>query len=188
MYELYLLKKYWIFIAIGFFSSIFCLILLCGVSTGSSESAVASAFLVRPFEDNINFVITSHFGERPDPIEEGKITFHSGIDMSAPEGTNIVASGEGKVIEVGYSEEGLGNYVYIEHDLGSLKMYTMYGHMLDNSIVVTKGQKVKQKDKIGIIGNTGRSTGVHLHFMVSMYKLSLLKDDLVDPIMVIEGL
>ena len=131
---------------------------------------------------------TSDFGYRVDPIDKSSISFHSGIDLSAPEGTDIVASADGEVIGTGYQENGLGNYVYLKHDLGGIVLYTMYGHMLDDSIVVEVGDIVKKKDKIGTIGSTGRSTGIHCHFMISVNKLSFQEEDLLNPIIVVEGL
>lgn len=157
-------------------------------STVGSEKNIVSLNLKIPFEDGIDFRITSLFGERIDPIETDKIKFHTGIDLGASDGVNIVASLDGKVIEVGYSETGLGNYVYLEHNISGLKVYTIYGHMLEDSIVVKKGDIVTTKQKIGVIGNTGKSTGTHLHFVICINKLSFEKKYLLDPINVIEGL
>lgn len=188
MQELLFLKKYWVFFPIIFFSFFFLMLLMCTTSTGSSEGNVVSLTLKVPFEDGVDFSITSLFGERVDPIETDKIKFHTGIDLGASDGVNIVASLEGKVIEVGYSETGLGNYVYLEHNISGLKVYTIYGHMLDDSIVVKKGDFVETKQKIGVIGSTGKSTGTHLHFVICINKLSFDKEYLLDPINVIEGL
>lgn len=186
--EYYFLKKYaW---KIGFacmpFFLLFIILLSVGTSSGGSEEGLATAYFSTPFEDNVNYVITSNFGNRIDPITLDKISFHSGIDLSAPEGTNIVACADGIVYETGYSESGLGNYVYIEHDFGSLKMYSMYGHMSDDSIIVNVGDKVKVKQKIGVIGTTGKSTGIHLHFMISKNKISFKEADLIDPINILK--
>lgn len=158
------------------------------MSSTSDETNAVSLTLKIPFEDGVDFAITSLFGDRIDPIEKDKIKFHAGIDLGADDGTNIVASFDGKVIEVGYSETGLGNYVYIEHNISGLKVYTVYAHMLDDSVVVKKGDLVQTKQKIGVIGSTGKSTGTHLHFVVCMGKLSFAKEDVIDPIYIIEGL
>lgn len=186
MNELIFLKKYGFIIAGGgiLFLLIF-LILMCNSISGGGYEGVAYAYLTVPFNDDVKYTITSNFGERIDPIETDKIAFHSGIDITAPEGTSIVASYDGVVVGVGYQENGLGNYVYLEHNLGDIKLYTMYGHMLDDSIVVKEGQKVKTKDKLGIMGSTGKSTGRHLHFMISVNKISYKQEDLIDPINVI---
>lgn len=187
MQELQLIKKYGLLFSIGFFGLFFCMILLFSSTTNSSESTAVSITLQVPFEDNVNYVITSLFGERQDPIEPEKTKFHKGIDLAAPDGTNIVSSYDGVIISTGNSEE-LGNYVYIEHNVSGIKVYTLYAHMLDDSIVVKTGQKVKTKEKIGVIGSTGKSTGTHLHFVICIHQLSFELEYLLDPINVIEGL
>lgn len=116
----------------------------CSSSAGNSES-VAFINLTPPFPDGTNFVKTSSFGYRIDPIDRLNISFHSGLDLSAPAGTDIVASGDGEVVETGFQENGLGNFVYLKHDFGGMILFTMYGHMLDDSIVVQVGDKVIQK-------------------------------------------
>lgn len=181
--EYYFLKKHGWKIGLAFMPCFLLFIILLNVgSSGGSEESLTTAYFSVPFEDNVSYTITSEFGNRIDPITLDKVSFHSGIDVSAPEGTSIVASADGVVYEVGYSESGLGNYLYIEHDFGSLKMYSIYGHMLDNSIVVSVGDKVNVKQKIGTIGTTGRSTGIHLHFMIAKNKISFKEADLIDPI------
>lgn len=159
----------------------------CSSSAGNSES-VAFINLTPPFPDGTNFVKTSSFGYRIDPIDRLNISFHSGLDLSAPAGTDIVASGDGEVVETGFQENGFGNFVYLKHDFGGMILFTMYGHMLDDSIVVQVGDKVIQKQKLGTIGSTGRSTGIHCHFTISLDKLSFKEEDLLDPNIVVEGL
>src|SRR5574344_1670305 len=110
------------------------------------------------------------------------------MDLSAPSGTEIIAVGDGIVYETGYSETGLGNYVYLKHDMDGIIYYTVYGHMLDNSIKVIKDQEVKEGNVIGTIGSTGLSTGTHLHFTITSPILSFNKEYLVDPYYVINGL
>lgn len=85
---------------------------------------------------------------------------HEGIDMAAPVGTAIYATGEGTVIWAGW-QRGYGNLVKIQHELGT---ETRYGHM--SKIRVKVGQKVSRGSRIGDMGNTGRSTGSHLHYEV----------------------
>ena len=150
--EYYFLKKYGWKIGCACMPFFFLfIVLLCATSSGGSEEGVATAFFTTPFEEEIKYTITSNYGTRIDPIDLNKISFHSGIDLSAPAGTSIVASADGIVYEVGYSESGLGNYVYIEHDYGGLVLYTMYGHMADDSIVVNVGDKVTKGSTICVI-------------------------------------
>jgi murein DD-endopeptidase MepM/ murein hydrolase activator NlpD len=108
-----------------------------------------------------DYPITSPFGKRTDPIN-GSSSFHPGIDIGAPKGTDILAAEDGIVV-VAQWYGGYGNCVILDHGHGVM---TLYGHMLDNSITVKKGETVKRGQKIGEVGMTGRSTGYHLHFGV----------------------
>jgi murein DD-endopeptidase MepM/ murein hydrolase activator NlpD len=103
--------------------------------------------------------ITSGFGRRQDPIEDG-LDYHPGVDISAPYGTVIQAPAEGLVVFCGW-EQGYGNTVEISHGGG---LVTRYAHM--SKILVKPGQVVKRWQKIGLVGTTGRSTGAHLHYEV----------------------
>ena len=94
---------------------------------------------------------------------------HSGIDIAAPEGTPIVSPAAGVVIDVGNYFFN-GNSIFIDHGQG---LITMYCHM--SKVLVKNGQKVEKGQKIGAIGKTGRVTGPHLHWAVS------LNDARVDP-------
>jgi len=106
--------------------------------------------------------ITSPFGTRVDPITGRAGVFHSGIDVGAPFGVNIVAAEAGTVIFSGW-QGGYGNTVIISHGNG---MQTMYAHA--SSRLVNTGQSVARGQAIARIGSTGRSTGNHLHFEVRM--------------------
>ncbi len=101
--------------------------------------------------------LTSGFGYRPDPFT-GRRSFHNGIDWAAPRGTPIVASMAGRVVESGVHSI-YGNYVVIQHPEG---FQSLYAHM--DRILVSRGQNVSQRQQIGTMGSTGRSTGSHLHF------------------------
>ena len=103
--------------------------------------------------------LSSGFGMRKDPFT-GFWSMHRGFDIVAPKGAAVRASNEGSVIYTG--ENGLyGKYVLLSHQGG---FQTLYAHL--NKWVVSEGQWVDQKQKIAEVGNTGRSTGPHLHFSI----------------------
>lgn len=102
---------------------------------------------------------SSGFGYRSDPFT-GTRTFHQGIDITAPHGKAIVASGDGIVVKA-ERLRGLGRAVYIAHGFG---ITTRYGHM--SRLAVEAGQRVSRGDVIGYVGSSGRSTGNHLHYEV----------------------
>lgn len=99
---------------------------------------------------------TSGFGERRDPFT-GQRTQHGGVDLAAPEGTPIPAAKDGVVIAAG-PRGGYGNAIELQHADGTT---TLYGHA--SQVNVTPGMSVKTGDAIGLVGQTGRSTGPHLH-------------------------
>jgi len=104
-----------------------------------------------------NRYITSHFGMRKDPIS-GALNFHTGTDFRANTGTTVMASLDGTVSVV--SENWLyGKHIIISHSNG---YKTLYAHL--NSTTVKQGDRVMRGRKIGETGNTGYSTGPHLHF------------------------
>ncbi|QTQ15681.1 peptidoglycan DD-metalloendopeptidase family protein [Treponema parvum] len=105
------------------------------------------------------YYISSTYGWRLSPFT-GKRSFHSGIDMSAPAGTSVYAALGGVVSFVGYNNV-YGNYIIISHHSG---YKTLYGHL--SATLVLKGQSVSPANVIGRVGNTGLSTGPHLHFTV----------------------
>lgn len=97
---------------------------------------------------------------------------HSGLDISAPNGTKIVAADGGTVTFAGASS-GFGNTVVIKHG----KLSTLYAHQKDGSIVVKKGDKVDQGQKIGEVNNTGSSFGDHLHFNIQKQSIPAYASD-----------
>ncbi len=103
--------------------------------------------------------ISSKFGYRIHPITK-KHTFHAGIDLSATSGTPIYATADG-VIEYAKRKGGYGNYILIDHPYG---FKTAYGHL--SKLNVKVGDYVLKNDLIGYVGNTGRSTGPHLHYEI----------------------
>ena len=103
--------------------------------------------------------ITSQFGYRYHPIT-GKFGIHNGTDIAAPEGTPIYAAFNGRVEEIGYNSVR-GNYILLSHG-GDTQ--TLYLHC--SEIVAPEGAVVRQGEIIAKVGNTGYSTGPHLHFEV----------------------
>ena len=110
--------------------------------------------------DKKYFSISSGFGYRKDPFTSER-SFHSGIDISSPgiENTKAYTIDPGTIHEISYNNRA-GNYIFIEHD----DYFTIYAHL--NKILVEESQKVEAGEAIGTIGDTGRSTGAHLHFEV----------------------
>ncbi len=115
-----------------------------------------------PFADPIPsgaYRLTSSFGPRRDPLGAGS-RMHSGTDFAGARGTPIHATADGTVLRAG-RVGGFGNFVEIAHEFG---IVTRYAHM--DSVAVRPGQKVSRGDRVGAMGNTGRSTGTHLHYEV----------------------
>jgi murein DD-endopeptidase MepM/ murein hydrolase activator NlpD len=106
-----------------------------------------------------NVRITSRYGTRIHPMS-GLLTFHSGIDLAAPTGTPVVAAAAGVVADVGF-DEVMGNYVLMTHSGG---FETFYGHLETTN--VTLNQEVASGMILGTVGDTGLTTGAHLHFEI----------------------
>ncbi len=103
--------------------------------------------------------LTSNFGRRKAPTR-GASTYHKGVDWATPVGTAVMASSTGTVAKAGWGS-GYGYVVYINHADGR---QTRYGHL--SKVLVSQGQTVTQGQKIALSGNTGVSTGPHVHFEV----------------------
>jgi len=103
--------------------------------------------------------VTSPFGNRTSPFS-GILKFHEGMDIAAQTGTPVVAPADGVVIKAGFST-GYGNMVEISHGYG---LKTVFGH--NSRLNVKAGQRVKRGDVISYVGDTGSSTGPHLHYEV----------------------
>jgi murein DD-endopeptidase MepM/ murein hydrolase activator NlpD len=107
--------------------------------------------------------VSAPYGLRVDPFIE-KYKAHEGIDFSISRGTPVYATAEGKVIEVvarHRPNKGYGKYVVIDHGNG---YHTKYAHLQRS--LVKEGQRIKRHETIGLVGDTGRSTGPHLHYEV----------------------
>ena len=113
--------------------------------------------ILEPRLPPVGGTITSGVGMRVDPID-GKLRHHNGIDIAIPEGTLVRPATSGVVVFSGH-RPGYGYTVLVEHDNG---MITLYGH--NSRLTVSQGQVVDADTVIAYSGNTGRSTGPHLHF------------------------
>ena len=101
----------------------------------------------------------SGYGMRIDPVYHVR-RFHAGMDFSAPVGTDVFATGNAKVVFTGW-KQGYGSTVELDHRFGYT---TLYAHLY--KVLVHNGQNVKRGDVIALVGNTGKSTGPHLHYEV----------------------
>ena len=106
--------------------------------------------------------ISSGFGPRRSPFT-GRLSMHKGIDIAGPDGTPIVATADGIVIRSEFNKYGFGNLIVINHGYG---FSTKYGHL--QKLTVKVGDRVKRGQVIAYRGNTGRSTGTHLHYEVNI--------------------
>jgi murein DD-endopeptidase MepM/ murein hydrolase activator NlpD len=102
----------------------------------------------------------SSFGTRYHPILK-VVRPHEGIDLTAPKGTPIYATADGKVVQAGFRAGGFGKKILIDHGFG---YRTLYGHC--DEVMVTPGQMVKRGEVIGEVGSTGLSKSSHLHYEV----------------------
>jgi len=124
------------------------------------EEFLASIPAISPVADKDLTRFASGYGYRIHPIYRTK-KMHTGIDLTAPVGTEVYATGNGKVTAAGYTLGGFGLRVIIDHGFG---YKTLYAHL--NSVSVKEGKEVKRGELIGTIGSTGRSTAPHLHYEV----------------------
>jgi len=104
--------------------------------------------------------MASGYGYRSDPFTKAR-KMHWGMDFTAPRGTPVYASGDGKVSRADNSAAGYGKHIRIDHGFG---YESLYAHLYKYN--VSKGQKVKRGDLIGFVGSTGRSEAPHLHYEV----------------------
>jgi murein DD-endopeptidase MepM/ murein hydrolase activator NlpD len=126
----------------------------------NKEAMLASIPAIQPVSNEKLTRVASGFNYRIHPIYKVR-HFHTGIDFTAPRGTEIYATGDGVVKEVEMKNRGYGNHVVIDHGYG---YQTLYAHM--SRFNVRPGEKVKRGDVIGFVGSTGTSTAPHLHYEV----------------------
>lgn len=103
--------------------------------------------------------VASGYGWRVDPVYHTR-RFHEGMDFTAPTGTDVYATGNGKVVFNGW-RQGFGNCVIVDH---GFNYESLYAHLYKS--LVREGQQVKRGDIIALVGSTGKSTGPHLHYEV----------------------
>ncbi len=127
----------------------------------SNQQFRASKPSINPISSADPFWITSSYGYRNDPFT-GRRTAHHGIDLAGPHGLNIHVSGDGTVVKARVNRSGYGKEVIVDHGFGYT---TRYAHLQE--ILVKPGQKLKRGEVLGTMGNTGRSTGPHLHYEVN---------------------
>lgn len=121
---------------------------------------LASIPAIQPVSNKDLTRMASGYGMRIDPHYKTP-AFHEGMDFTAPTGTPIYATGNGTVIRADQTARGYGNHVRIDHGFGYV---TLYAHM--SKIAVKPGQTVSRGEVIGFVGNTGKSSGPHLHYEV----------------------
>ncbi len=115
---------------------------------------------IQPISNQELTRMASGFGWRSDPFTKAR-KMHYGMDFTAPKGTPVYASGDGKISRADNNSSGYGKHIRIEHGYGYL---SLYGHLSEYNVKV--GQKVKRGDLIGFVGSTGRSEAPHLHYEV----------------------
>ncbi len=136
----------------------------------NKEKMLSCIPAIQPISNKDLRRIASGWGWRMHPIY--KIPkFHYGIDFTAPKGTPVYATGDGVIKKIARSRRGYGNEILIDHGFGYV---SVYAHL--NGFNVKKGQYVKRGDVIGFVGNTGLSTGPHLHYGI------MLRGKYVNPI------
>ncbi len=126
----------------------------------NKEKMLSSIPAIQPVSNKNLKHMASGYGYRIDPIYKTR-RMHTGMDFTAKSGTNIYATGDGVVEALEKSGWGYGRCIVINHGYG---YKTRYAHL--SAFKVSQGQKVKRGELIGLVGNTGKSTGPHLHYEV----------------------
>lgn len=134
------------------------------------EKLLTAIPAIQPVKNENLKRIASGYGWRSDPFTKVK-KFHNGMDFSAPRGTPVYATGDGRVVRSDNRATGYGNHIRVDHGYGYM---SLYAHLYKFNVRV--GQRVKRGDIIGFVGSTGRSQGPHLHY-------EIFKDDVhINPI------
>ena len=127
-------------------------------SAGDMLSCVPSVPPLLPDPKSVR--LSSGFGYRTDPVYGGGES-HGGQDFATDRGTPVYATGDGVVVKASFQFNGYGNEIVIDHGYG---YQTRYAHL--SVIIINEGMKVRRGEQIGNVGNTGKSTGPHLHYEV----------------------
>lgn len=127
----------------------------------NKEELLASIPATMPVKKQDLTRMASGYGWRSDPFTKARKK-HFGMDFTAPRGTPIYATGDGKVVRADQRSSGFGKHIRIDHGFGYI---SLYAHM--SKYNVRRGQRVKRGDLIGFVGNTGRSQAPHLHYEIS---------------------
>ncbi|MDD2197305.1 MAG: M23 family metallopeptidase [Bacteroidales bacterium] len=136
----------------------------------NKEKMIVSVPAIQPISVKDFGRISGYFGNRTDPFTRQK-RFHHGVDFTGSIGSPIYATGNGTVISAEYSFFGYGNVVLVDHGFG---YKTRYAHL--NSLAVKSGDTLTRGQIVGTLGNSGRSTGPHLHYEV------IYRNRVVDPL------
>jgi murein DD-endopeptidase MepM/ murein hydrolase activator NlpD len=129
----------------------------------SPDAFTVQSFSVVSWPIDPSSPVSSPFGPRSAPCD-GCSTMHRGVDFTPGEGTPIAAVAEGVVTDVGNPSGELGVYVTIQHEIDGVTYSSVYGHMQLGSMHLKVGDTVHRGDIVGSVGDTGESTGPHLHF------------------------
>ena len=124
------------------------------------EKLLAAIPAIQPVKNEDLTRMASGYGWRSDPFTKAR-KMHKGMDFTAPRGTPIYATGNGKIVRADSNSSGFGKHVRVDHGFGYV---TLYAHL--SKYNVKRGQKVKRGDLIGFVGSTGRSQAPHLHYEV----------------------
>lgn len=146
----------------------------------SNEALLKSIPAIQPIHNPDHTKLVSGFGNRINPFHKARVA-HEGVDFAAPRGTEVYATGNGKIKSIKTNsvlETGYGNYIEIDHGFGYV---TKYAHL--NNVSVKVGEAVVRGQLIGTVGSTGGSTAPHVHYEVIKNKVK------VDPInFIVNGL
>ncbi|MFT6370601.1 MAG: murein DD-endopeptidase MepM/ murein hydrolase activator NlpD, partial [Maribacter sp.] len=124
------------------------------------EKLLVAIPAIQPINNEDLKRMASGYGWRSDPFTKAR-KMHYGMDFTAPKGTPIYATGDGKITRADNNSSGYGKHIRIDHGYGYL---SLYAHLSQYN--VKKGKKVKRGDLIGFVGSTGRSEAPHLHYEV----------------------